>query len=106
MSPTDQLGALNATSALILFTIRLQMGMLTEPQDDIDITLMRAADEVFALVSGDFTLGDEIDHVDLLGAGGQPLEAEAGYIEHSKTLYRIVDIAVPVVIGDAWTQAR
>lgn len=106
MRPTTAFTALAKTSAVITFTIRIYSNMLAEPQDAIDPNLMSATDSVFSLISGDFTLGDAVDFVDLLGQTGQLLEAESGYVDLSGTMYRVIDITVPVVIGDAWDQAR
>lgn len=106
VSPTAAFTALAATSALITFNIRIYDNMLEEPQDDIDPKLMEAVDAIFTLVSGDFTLGEAVDFVDLLGQSGKRLEARSGYAPLGNRMYRVFDITVPVVIGDAWAQAR
>ncbi|KKL71856.1 hypothetical protein LCGC14_2090690, partial [marine sediment metagenome] len=43
--------------------------------------------------------------VDLLGMAGEPLRARAGYITQDKTLYRVMDITLPLLIANAWVQA-
>lgn len=106
IAPTTAITAANATSALLVFTIRLYANMLQEPQDAIDPALVAATDAILTLVSGDFTLGDEVDYVDLLGTTGTSLSAQAGYVTIDKTMYRAMDVTVPVVIIDAWPQAR
>jgi len=105
MRPTTAFTALAQTSTAITFTVRLYSNMLQEPQDAIDPQLMDASDKVFELLSGDFTLGDAVDFVDLLGQTGESLSAESGYVSISNTMYRVIDITVPMVIGDAWTQS-
>ena len=99
-------GALAATSVRVLFMVRLYRNMLTEPQDDIDGQMLDAVDSIAGLVSGDFTLGDRVDFVDLLGQGGIGLQADFGYATLGQTVFRIADVSVPVIIGDLWTQAR
>ena len=112
--PTEAFTSLNATSVVVTFTVRLYRNMLGEPQDDIDPQIMEAADKVCELVSGDFTLGDAVDFVDLLGqaagggraAGGRGMSVDFGYLNLGGTMFRVADITVPVVVGDHWAQAR
>lgn len=106
LQPTTAIAALNATSVVVTFMVRIHAGMLQEPQDDIDPLLFNAAERTMSLVSGDFTLGDHVDEVDLLGMAGQAMGCEFGYISVDGFMYRIADITVPVIIHDAWSQAR
>ena len=95
---------LNSTSAVVTWMIRLYTPMITEPQDMIDPTLIAAADQIMGDITGDFDLGGTVRQVDLLGSHGTPFGAQAGYVEIDGTMYRIIDITVPCVINDAWTQ--
>jgi hypothetical protein len=56
--------------------------------------------------SGDFALGfaDGIRQIDLLGASGQSLSSQSGYVEIDKKMYRVVDITIPVIINDMFSQ--
>lgn len=113
LAPTEALGALNATSVVMTFLIRLYKNMTSEPQDDIDPLLMDAVDRTCLLLSGDFTLGDAATYVDLLGnsggsgrAGARGMSVDFGYVSLGGTMYRSADITVPVVLEDVWPQAR
>lgn len=106
LGPTGVSTGLASTSAVMTFMVRLYQDMLAEPADEIDPGLYDAVDAVFALVSADFTLGDAVDFVDLLGQTGTAMTARAGYGSLGQTMFRIVDITIPVVVGDAWAQAR
>jgi hypothetical protein len=103
ISPTRSNG-LSSTSIRMAFTVRLFSNMLQEPQDMIDPNLVKALDKLLALYSGDFTLDGLVRNVDLLGAHGAPLGAQAGYVNLSGTHFRIFDINVPVILNDVWTQ--
>ncbi|MGE3448686.1 MAG: hypothetical protein AB7H92_14025 [Microbacteriaceae bacterium] len=104
LGPTTAIGSAAATSALLVFTVRLYMPMLQEPQDAIDPKLVGAADKIINLISGDFTLGESVDFVDLLGQTGTTLSAQAGYVDIGGALMRAIDVTIPIVIIDAWAQ--
>lgn len=95
---------LAATNVRIVFNVRLYQNMLSEPQDAIDPALLSATAALMEDYSGDFTLGGNIQSVDLLGKSGIPLQAQAGYINADGKLMRVVTITVPTIINDAWTQ--
>lgn len=106
MFPTSNYTSLNATSVVIVFSVRVYVNMLMEPQDDIDQVLMEKVDVLLDLISGDFTLSDAVDHVDLLGETGQGMEVDFGYVELAGAMYRVADVTVPVVAIDVFDQAR
>lgn len=95
---------LAATTGVITFTLRIYQSMLTEPQDMIDPNIVAAADAMLAAYSSDFKLGGLIRNIDLLGASGTPLSAQAGYISVDRTLYRVMDLTIPCVVNDLWSQ--
>ena len=95
---------LAATSALVVFNLRIYSNMLQEPQDAIDPNITLAVDALINAYSGDFTLGGTIRMVDLLGMSGIPLESQAGYLDVDGKMYRIVTVTLPLVVNDAWAQ--
>lgn len=95
---------LDATTVRAVFTVRIYMNMIQEPQDEIDINILDATDKLMEAYTGDFTLGGAVRNIDLLGAGGPGLSANAGYIEIDKRIYRAMTITVPVVVNDVWDQ--
>lgn len=105
MRPLPARSGLAASSARIAFNVRLYTPMLQEPQDAIDPDLLKTADVLMAAYSGDFDLGGTVAEVDLLGAYGDPLFAQAGYLTQQQTLYRVMTINFPVVVNDSWAQA-
>jgi len=78
--------------------------MLTEPQAEIDPAVMAAVDALFTALSGDFSLGGRVRNIDLLGAHGVGLSAQAGYQTINQTAYRVMTIVIPLIINSAWVQ--
>ena len=95
---------LNATSVRFEVYVRIYSNMFQEPQDMIDSNVMRAVWALMTAYHGDFTLGGLVESIDLLGKDGDPLAAEAGYIEIDRRLFRAVTITLPVKINDAFDQ--
>lgn len=103
--PIALASGLAATSARVEFWLRIYQSMLMEPQDDIDPTVDAARDALMLAYSGDFQLGGLVRNVDLLGAHGDPLSAQAGYLTQGQQMMRVVTITIPCVVSDAWPQA-
>lgn len=101
---------LASTSALLLIMCRIYTDMLQEPQDAIDPRVMQATNQVLSDFSGDFELIDPqtsaatVREIDLLGAYGPGLSAQAGYISISGVMYRVMTITLPIIVNDCWTQ--
>ena len=79
--------------------------MLAEPQDGIDPGLLATTCLLLAALSDGFTIGGTVREIDLLGAEGESLSAETGFISHDNRLFRVAEITVPCVINDMWTEA-
>lgn len=96
-----------ATDARVVLNVRVYTNMLQEPQDAIDPNVMKATDILFEKYSGDFDLGDDSRTIDLLGmTQGHPLFSQSGYINIDNMVYRVITITVPVIVENAWTQAK
>jgi hypothetical protein len=104
IAPHAQVSGLDVTSARVEFTMRLYTNMLADPEETIDPNLMNATSQMMNLFTGDFTLGNSVFAVDLLGMAGVPLTARAGYVDVGGKLFRIMDITVPLIVADVWTQ--
>lgn len=102
-----------ARSGLATTTLRLDWRLeLYRPMegspDEIDTELAAATIAVFGRISADYTLGDLVSEVPLLGANGsEGLIADQRYMQFDKgSQYRLVVITVPTVHDDVLTQAR
>lgn len=96
------------TSGLVSFFARVYNNMLQEPQDDIDPAITSAVFSLMGQVSGDYAFSSvttlDIRNVDLLGAYGEGLAAQAGYMQIDNGMYRVMVLNVPVVVNDLWSQ--
>lgn len=105
LSPFPAGSGLAATSGLVVFTARIYKPN-TLPQDTVDPDVLHAADLLLGAYSGDFELGGLVRNVDLLGQSGQQLSAAAGWLQiDASTTYRTVDITIPLVVNDLWSQS-
>lgn len=102
--PVARHSGLAATSAKLTMTARLYHTLQSEPQDDIDPALLAATDALLNAYNGDFTLNDEAAYIDILGAHGTPLSAQAGYLKQDDGMYRVFVVTIPIIISDCWTQ--
>ena len=102
--PDGSGSGLSRTTAVTIYMIRIYNNMLEEPTDGIDPAILAATDTVFSALHSDFELGGVAKVVDVFGMSGTGLQAQAGYLSQDNRLYRVIDITVPVIINDAWTQ--
>lgn len=97
---------LSSTSARLLLKVRIYKNMLSEPQDAIDPDITAAVDTQMTAYNGDFTLGGEARNIDIMGQYGVPLQAQAGYLNLGNTIYRVMEITIPIIVNDVWDQAE
>lgn len=106
IGPVPTNSGLAATSALLVFNIRIYSNMLKEPQDYIDPEVIKAVDLLMTAYSGDFELGGDVAWIDLLGQSGRVMQSQAGYINQDNKMFRVMTITLPVVLNDSWEQAK
>lgn len=99
--PAASASGLDRASALYVFTVRVYSNMLQEPAEEIDPVLVGAVDAVFDALAGDIDLGATVRNVDFFGSAGAPLLAKAGYVDVGGTMYRCVDILLPLIVNDS-----
>lgn len=105
LGPIPRRSGLAATSALLVFNVRVYNPMITADQDAIDTVITDAVSALIAAYTADFDLAGTVAEVDLLGAYGAPLEARAGYLKQEDKIFRTMVITLPLVINDAYPQA-
>lgn len=103
--PLKQSG-LNSISGLLHITMRVYLNFRSEPFDYIDPNITSATSDMIGRLCGDFELGgaDNVRAIDLIGISGQSIDAQAGYVEIDKTVFRIMTLQVPIIINDMWTE--
>jgi hypothetical protein len=80
-----------------------------DPLDAVDPKITSAASSMVRLYVGDFTLGGLVSNVDIFGAGGKPLAAEAGWLTiggDGGGRYRSMITTLPLVCNNIWDQAE
>lgn len=104
LGPVAAASGLDITSALVVISVRMYTSMLQQPYDAIDPNLMTAVDTLMTAYSGSFTLNGAVRNVDLLGAHGFSLVAQAGYLNQDGKIYRVMTVTVPMIVNDTWQQ--
>lgn len=104
ISSAPQASGQAATAGRVVFKARVMSQMLQEPQDMIDQDMGNAVAKIMEALTGDFELGGTVRNIDLLGETGTPLSAKGGYLTIDKTMYRFMDITIPLVVNDVWSQ--
>lgn len=102
IAPADS--GLASTSVRMVLMVRIFVPFVSEPQDAIDPAVVDAVDAVLDAYSEDFTLGGLVRNIDLLGRGGEPLSARAGYLNQDGKIFRFMDVTLPLILNDVWVQ--
>jgi hypothetical protein len=103
--PVALASGLAATSARVEFMLRIYTTAVQQPADGIDPAVVAAADALFTAYGADFELGGNARNVDLLGQTGEPLSATAGWLQVDGGSLRVMDLLIPVVVNDVWSQS-
>jgi len=104
IQPIALASGLAVTSARVELTGRIYRGFLTQPEDLVDPDLADATSQLVGAYTGNFQLDGLARNIDLLGAHGPGLGAQAGYLTIEKRIYRVMDIRIPVIVNDVWDQ--
>lgn len=96
---------LASVSVELVFNIRLTLSMSTQPPETVEGTLLGAFSDLCNALAGGFTLNGQVEQVDLLGAYGEPLKWDPGYVQYDGVTYRCITVPVPVVLDDVWSDA-
>lgn len=97
------ISGLDKGSAVYEFTLRLYSNAFQQPTDQIDPKLVTIIDKVMDLLCGDFELNSLIRNIDILGQTGPGLRAKAGHVDVGGTIFRAIDIFIPLIVNDVVT---
>lgn len=103
VDPIESSG-LDSTSVRIGLMWRLYTPMIQEAPDAIDPSAVKALDRLCAAYTGAFTLGGMVRQVDVRGAYGEPMQARAGYLNQDGRMFRVMDVTLPLIVNDLWTE--
>jgi len=79
---------------------RIFFNAFSEPADDIDPAIINATMTYFQALVGNFTLGGLVRCVDIYGMDGDKLNAQPGYMEQDKKVFRTMDLMIPLLLND------
>lgn len=102
INPIPPRSGLAVTTARVEMICRVYKGMLTDPQDRIDTDLAQASSFMLNALTGDFEVSGA--YLDLLGAYGEPLGTQFGYVDLDRTMFRIADTTAPFIADDVFDQ--
>lgn len=108
IAPIAAASGLASVTGLVTMALRPQTPFLQQPADQIDPLIMRAVGALMTAFAGNFQLGlavPGVRNVDLLGAHSQGLRAKAGYVNQDGTIFRIMDVLLPIVVNDLFREA-
>jgi hypothetical protein len=97
---------LASTAAHLVLTIRIYGNVISQPEDEVDPLLGKAALYLVNAFNGDFDLAENVRNIDIFGEEGDPLESNAGYIGFGNPpiLQRVQTITLPLIVNDVWVQ--
>ena len=104
INPVASASGLNAVTGLVTMTMRIQRPGLSQPADQIDPLLMAASASLMAKFAAGFTMTGIVRNVDLLGQHSQGVRARAGYVNQDGTIYRVMDVMLPLVVNDLYPE--
>lgn len=102
--PQGRASGVDVVSAVLILNVRVYASAVSEPADAIDPDMVSAVDDLCRAYVGDFTLGGLVRDVDIFGMYGQPLDVRAGYLTQDGIPFRVMTIALPVVVNDLWEE--
>jgi hypothetical protein len=99
MQPVVSSG-LAAVSIMVTLQVHVTMSLNTRPLDSVDPVVLGAVAVLLNAYAGAFTLGGLVREVDIFGG----LKASAGYVLFENNPLRAVEITLPMIVNDAWTE--
>lgn len=70
------------------------------PDETVEPELMTAVVALFTSLAGEYALGGLIRHVDFYGSDGERLSATPGWLQQDETVFRTIDLIIPLIIND------
>jgi len=104
-SGVDHLYLDGGTGEVHAVVVRLYRAVLRQPQSEGELELVNAVSELTEDFAEDYTLGTTVREIDLAAQFGEGISAEWGHVEVSGSMFRVVDITLPLVVDDSATAA-
>jgi hypothetical protein len=91
-----------------IVTVRLYRRAAFGQGDDagqVETEMALAVSQISSNLIGEFDLGGTMRNIDVGGQYGQAFQAQFGYVSLGSTMFRTVDITVPLIVDGSATQA-
>lgn len=102
--PDPSTSGLNTTSVIVIATARIYRNQTAHPNEGVPVAVLEAVDDFIESLHTDLKLDRDDSTVDLFGFGQNRMGANAGLLEFNGTIYRFVDVTIPILVKDVWTQ--
>lgn len=91
-----------ASSGVLVLQGRIYKSFVSQPFDAIDPQITAATTDLMSVLCADFDFDGiaGVRTLDVFGISGSKLQAQAGYVEIDKVVYRVMTITIPVIIND------
>jgi hypothetical protein len=88
-----------SASGQVTLTVRVWSSALQKPLDDIDPEVLAAACSLLGALAGGFTLNESVRNIDIFALVAQP-----AWVDFEGKPFRVIEIAVPLVINDMFSE--
>jgi hypothetical protein len=95
-----QSSGLSALSWRVQIDARIYTDARAKPLERVEPRLYHAGSVFLNSLAGDFQLGDQIRNIDFFGQSGDGMTGTPGYATIDNKQYRIMDIAIPLIVND------
>jgi hypothetical protein len=112
IEPATRGSGLSATSARWEFTVRVSAPRMATPDGETDQAVAYAGAYLIGAFTNDFDLEEIAPSlpdglmrmVDVLGAYGDPLKFEPGWLTRDGSPYRVGELTLPLILNDVFPQ--
>ena len=97
--PVPAASGLRSVSGQVMLLVRVWSSALQKPLDNIDPEVLAVTCSLMGAFAGGFTLGGTVRNIDLMAMSAQP-----AWVEFEGKPLRVVEISVPIVINDMFSE--
>ena len=104
LTPSASFSGLSSTSVALTCTVRIYKNKMTAPIDLIDVAVWDAAEKMLAQIHTSVGLSGDAIVTDIFQIERVEMTAISGFVPGDSGFYQVVDLTVPIIVGDVWVQ--
>ncbi len=104
LTPSAQFSGLNTTSALLTCVMRIFKNKNADPIDLVDVDVFQAAVSLYEQLHTGITLSGDAIVTDILQIERDTMTAISGFVPGDNGFYQVMDLTIPIILGDVWAQ--